>query len=98
MNDWIKLTQEFKNILSREGYPLTPSCEGSAPAPVAINGENAEAELKLLSCMIRMDATQKRTKIASNFVAAAMHLSFLKRSDASNLVDLPDNASMLFHR
>lgn len=85
MNDWIKLTQEFKNILSREGY---------TPTPIAA-GENIQVQL--LRCMVRMDATQKRTKISSNFLAAAMHLAFLKRSDKNNLVDLPDSALMLFH-
>jgi len=87
MGDWIKLTQEFKNILSREGYATTP---------IAVDGGNVH--LTLLRCMIRMDATQKRTKIASNFLAAAMHLAFLKRSDTSNLVDLPDNVLTLFQR
>ena len=85
MNDWIKLIQEFKNILSRERF---------TPMPIAI-GE--DIQVQLLRCMVRMDATQKRTKIASNFIVAAMHLAFLKHSDKCNLVDLPDNALMLFH-
>ena len=85
MNDWIKLIQEFKNILSHERF---------TPMPIAIR---EDIQVQLLHCMVCMDATQKRTKIASNFIVAAMHLAFLKRSDERNLVNLPDNALMLFH-
>jgi len=81
MSDWVRLTQDFKNILSREGY---------APTPIAVGGGNVQ--LTLLRCMVRLDATKKRTRIASNFIAAAMHLGFLKRSDSRNLVDIPDNS------
>lgn len=84
MGDWVKLIKDFQSSLRREQ---------SAPTATAI--DQGDASLTLLRHMFRMDATQKHTKITSNFVAAAMHLVFLKRSDKNLLVDLPDSPATL---
>jgi hypothetical protein len=71
---------------------------GQKASPMAASTAGS-VQLTLIRCVLRSLSTQKKAKIGMNFLAAAMHLSFLKSAVQNTLnVDLPDNASALLGR
>jgi len=90
MLDWVKLLEKFRRVV----------IQGVARPPVGHTGNvQLNVQLSLLQGFVRTTANQQTSKIATNFLAAAMHLAFLRSAAQEKLsVDFPDDAVALLDR
>lgn len=84
--DWIKVLGNFRDIVQRNPETL-------------VGQPKKSTQLSLLRSLVRTVSNQKKGKIAMNFLAAAMHLEFLKSAAQNKLVlELPDDPHSLAQR
>ena len=90
MLDWVKLLENFRQVV----------VQGASRHPVGQTGNvQLNVQLSLLRSFARTTANQQISKIATNFLAAAMHLAFLRSAAQEQLsVDFPDDAVALLDR
>lgn len=79
--DWVKVMEEFRDLVIRH-IPQNPVGEP----------HNSNIQLTLLRSLVRTISSQKKAKISTNLLAAAVHLAFLKSAVQNKLVlELPDD-------
>lgn len=80
--------EEFREVVSRETLQLAPG-----------QPKDSNIQLMLLRNLVRTVSSQKKAKISTNLLAAAVHLSFLKSAVQNKLVlELPDDPLSLAQR
>jgi len=88
MGDWVTVMEDFRNIVLKE----TSKTDIRTPKTTNI-------QLTLLRNFAQTVSSQKKAKISTNFLAAAMHLAFLKSAVQNKLVvELPDDPLALAQR
>lgn len=88
MGDWVKVMENFRDVVLRD-----------APQPRTLSGQHPNIQLALLRSLVQTVSTQKKAKILTNLLAAAMHLAFLKSAVQNKLaLELPDDPLALVHR
>jgi hypothetical protein len=90
MLDWVEAVENFRDVVVK-GASKTPAGQTS--------NAQLNVQLSLLRSLVQTKANQKMAKIATNFLAAAMHLAFLRSAAQEKLsLDFPENASALVDR
>lgn len=88
MKDWVKVMENFREVILRD-----------APQPLTLSGQHSNIQLALLRSLVQTASTQKKAKIMTNLLAAAMHLAFLKSAVKNKLaLELPDDPLALVER
>jgi hypothetical protein len=86
--DWVKAIEEFQDVVIRH-IPQTTVSQPKSP----------NIQLSLLRSLVQTVSSQKKAKICTNLLAAAVHLTFLKSADQNKLViELPDDPLSLAQR
>lgn len=86
--DWVKVFEEFREVVFRETLQLAPG-----------QPKDSNIQHMLLRSLVRTVSSQKKAKISTNLLAAALHLSFLKSAVQNKLVlELPDDPLSLAQR
>lgn len=86
--DWVNVMEEFRDVVVRH-TPQTPVQQPNNP----------NIQLMLLRSLVRTVSSQKKAKISTNLLAAAVHLAFLNSAVQKNLVlELPDDPLSLAQR
>jgi hypothetical protein len=90
MLDWVEAVENFRDVVVK----------GASKTPVGQTGNaQLDVQLSLLRSLVQTKANQKKAKIATNFLAAAMHLAFLRSAAEEKLsLDFPEDASALVKR
>ena len=80
--------EEFREVVSQETLQLAVG-----------QPKESNIQLMLLRSLVRTVSSQKKAKISTNLLAAAMHLAFLKSAVQNKLVlELPDDPLSLAQR
>jgi hypothetical protein len=75
------MMEEFRDLVVRH-----------IPRTSVVRPHNSNIQLTLLRSLVRTVSSQKKAKISTNLLAAAVHLAFLKSSVQNKLVlELPDD-------
>jgi hypothetical protein len=86
--DWVKVMEEFRAVVIRHTQQ-TPVTQ-----PI-----NTNIQLTLLRSLVRTVSSQKKGKISTNFLAAGVHLAYLKSAVQNKLaLELPDDPLSLAWR
>lgn len=82
------MIEEFREVVSRETLQ-----------PAVGQPKDLNIQLMLLRSLVRTVSSQKKAKISTNLLAAAVHLAFLKSAVQNKLVlELPDDPLSLAQR
>ena len=88
MVDWVTVMEEFWNVVIKETSKTT-----------IVPPKKSNIQLMLLQSFAWTVFSQKKAKISTNLLAAAMHLAFLKSAIQNKLViKLPDDPLALAQR
>ena len=81
LRDWVKVMEKFRDLVLQD-----------APQPRTLSGQHSNIQLALLRSLVQTVSTQKKAKMLTNLLAAAMHLAFLKSAVQNKLaLELPDD-------
>jgi len=84
----VKVMVDFKDVVLRD-----------TPQQRTLGGQHSNVPLALLRSFVQTVSRQRKAKISTNLLAAAMHLAFLNSAVQNKLaLELPDDPLALVHR